>query len=291
MSSLATLASLFKLRIVGLLVFLAVVAALVAGNEAGTAAPARVGLLIIIGLLACAGASAANNFLDRDIDSRMRRTWKRPLPSGNAKPATVLKIGITFMALAVLLSLWLSRATAAYVLLGAFTYVVLYTWLLKRRSWLNIVVGGLAGSFAVLAGWAAMGAAWSSAAGWLALLLFLWTPAHFWSFAIVNKKDYEQARVPMLPVVFGVPATTRWIFVHTLALSLVALIVAFAAHTSYLYPNAALVLGTIFTISAASMWIEPTSGHAWRHYKLSGVYLLLLFTALAADRLLEGRFI
>lgn len=280
------LISLFKLRIVGLLVFLAVVANLVAGS--GSPQPVRIMLLSLVGVLSCAGASAANNFLDRDIDLSMKRTRERPLPAGAMKPVAVLGIATVFIAAAVLLSLRLSLATAINVFLGAFTYVVLYTWILKRRSWLNIVVGGLAGSFAVLAGWAAVGTLWSPVAGLLALLLFLWTPAHFWSFAIVNKDDYKSARVPMLPVVFGIPATTKWIFVHTLALSLVAVAVAISAHASFLFSSAALILGTTFTLSAAALLRAPSRVRAWRHYKLSGVYLLLLFTALAADRFLGG---
>lgn len=280
------LISLFKLRIVGLLVFLAVAASLAAGS--GAPRPAKVILLCAAGLLSCAGASAANNYLDRDIDRTMSRTRARPLPLGAIKPAFALGVATVFITGAVLLSLWLSLATAIYVFLGAFTYVVLYTWVLKRRSWLNIVVGGLAGSLAVLAGWAAVGPAFSPVAGLLALLLFLWTPAHFWAFAIVNKSDYEAARVPMLPVVFGVPVTATWIFAHTLALSLVAVAVAAAARTGFLFVSVALGLGTLFTVSAGLLLKAPSPGRAWRHYKLSGFYLLLLFGALAADRLIGG---
>ena len=171
----AALLSLFKLRIVGLLVILAVATTTVAAPDGPQLK--ILALLVVVGTLACAGASALNNFIDRDIDAAMRRTRQRVLPRRSMHPGLVLLVGCLFTMLAVILAMWLSIITAAFVFAGAFIYVVIYTLVLKRRSPLNIVIGGLAGSCAVMAGWTAVNSSLSLTAILMAALLFVWTPS------------------------------------------------------------------------------------------------------------------
>jgi protoheme IX farnesyltransferase len=200
--------------------------------------------LILIGavLMASAAAGAFNQYVERDLDARMGRTRNRPFVAGRLRhgPFWLWVIGAMIaasVAAAVLSSNWLA---ATHVFLGAFTYGVVYTVWLKRRTWWNIVVGGLAGSFAVLAGAAAVSPAPGPEALWLAVVLFLWTPPHFWSLAIACRKDYEAAGVPMLPVVVGDERAARAI------LASAALLVA-ASLVPFLY-----ALGPIYLASAAA---------------------------------------
>ena len=232
--------NLFKLRI-GVAIALAAAAGLAV--ERGTQI-SFIEKLILIGavLMASAAAGAFNQYVERDLDARMGRTRNRPFVAGRLRhgPFWLWVIGAMIaasVAAAVLSSNWLA---ATHVFLGAFTYGVVYTVWLKRRTWWNIVVGGLAGSFAVLAGAAAVSPAPGPEALWLAVVLFLWTPPHFWSLAIACRKDYEAAGVPMLPVVVGDERAARAI------LASAALLVA-ASLVPFLY-----ALGPIYLASAAA---------------------------------------
>src|SRR5512132_904782 len=214
---------LFKLRI-GLVIGVTSLAGLaVAPGAAPTAW--RIALLALAVTIASAAAGAFNQYVERDLDARMARTRARPFVTGKlaASPAWLALIALMGIGSAVVAALATNALTALYTFAGAFVYAVVYTVWLKRRTWLNIVIGGLAGSFAVLAGAAAVTPALSPEALLLALVLFLWTPPHFWSLAIAYRDDYAAAGVPMLPVVKGDRAAARAIFLHTLALTAVSL--------------------------------------------------------------------
>ena len=192
-----------KLR-VGTFIGMAAVLGYVATAPAGLALPS-LAILFAVTVMAAGGAGALNHFLDRDLDARMPRTARRPLPSGRIRhPWHVVALGLGLVMLAVSLALWqLNRLVALHVFLGAFTYVVVYTIWLKRRSWLNVVIGGLAGSFAVLAGGALARPELCLPPVIFAAVLFFWSPSHFWSLAIAYKQEYAGAHIPMLPAVMG----------------------------------------------------------------------------------------
>jgi protoheme IX farnesyltransferase len=195
--------NLFKLRI-GVAIAIAAAAGLAvqAGQAPGAGAAS---VLILAVLLASAAAGAFNQYVERDLDARMKRTRGRPFVTGTLRhgPAWLWLIGAMTVGAVIAAGLAANLIAGLYVFLGAFTYGVVYTVWLKRRTWWNIVVGGLAGSFAVLAGAAAVTPVPSETALALAVVLFLWTPPHFWSLAIACREDYAAAGVPMLPVVIG----------------------------------------------------------------------------------------
>jgi protoheme IX farnesyltransferase len=215
--------NLFKLRI-GVAIALAAAAGLLVqeGKAPGTAASA---ILVLAVLVASAAAGAFNQYVEVDRDRRMSRTQGRPFVTGvlEHRPAWLWAIAAMLLASVVSTSLATNGVAALYVFLGAFTYGVVYTVWLKRRTWWNIVVGGLAGSFAVLAGAAAVSPDPGRDAIALALVLFLWTPPHFWSLAIACKRDYAAAGVPMLPVVVGDARAARAILASAVLLVLASL--------------------------------------------------------------------
>ncbi len=176
---------------------------------------------------------------------------------------------------------------ALYVFLGAATYGVVYTVWLKRRTWLNIVVGGLSGSFAVLAGAAAVDPAIGVTPLLLAIVLFLWTPPHFWSLSMALREDYAEAGVPMLPVVVGNPLCAKVVFAHTLTLSVLALLPALAG-MGRIYLFAALAGGIWFTLESWWLVMRPTRRQAMRNFFASLGQLLLLLLGAIADRWLSG---
>jgi protoheme IX farnesyltransferase len=196
------LLNLFKLRI-GVAIALAAAAGIAV--QKGTLGGANAAALVLAVLVASAAAGALNQYLEVDLDRRMSRTRDRPFVTGTLAhgPRWLWVIGAMLLAAVSAAALGTNAVAALYVFLGAFTYGVIYTAWLKRRTWWNIVVGGLAGSFAVLAGAAAVSPSLGADALVLALVLFLWTPPHFWSLAIACRRDYELAGVPMLPVVVG----------------------------------------------------------------------------------------
>src|SRR5215475_13566933 len=207
-----------KLRI-GVFIGMAAVLGYV-GTTPETVSPGALLLLFAVVLAAAAGSGALNHYLDRDLDALMRRTARRPLPSGRiAHPRHVVALGVGLITMAVAAATWaLHPLVALHVFLGAFTYVVVYTVWLKRRSYLNVVVGGLAGSFAVLAGGSAARPELCLPPVLFALVLFFWSPSHFWSLAIAYKQDYAVARIPMLPVVKGEAGAVRGILWNTVGL-------------------------------------------------------------------------
>ena len=234
--------SVFKLRIGFAIAFSAIAGLAV---TPGPALPAwKIVVLSLAVLMSAASAGAFNQFIERDLDARMNRTKNRPFVTGKYQAdgwwlftivgLLVVSVGAAAMALNVV--------AAFYVFAGAFVYGVVYTVWLKRRTWMNIVIGGLSGSFAVLAGAAAVDPGLSPVPVVLALVLFLWTPPHFWALAAMLREDYAKAGVPMLPVVVGNPAAAWVILAHTVALVAVS-IVPFFLGLGWLYLVAALLGG------------------------------------------------
>jgi protoheme IX farnesyltransferase len=248
--------------------------------------------LVVLGLatlLSSAAAGAFNQYYERDVDAHMRRTHLRPFVTGQFQAGApwltaivlTLLIAVTAAALA---TNWLA---AFYLFMGAFTYGVIYTVWLKRTTWLNIVIGGLAGSFAVMAGAAAMGASLSPAPVILAIVLFLWTPPHFWALAYACKSDYEAANIPMLPVLVSDRVSTAVILAHAVVLVFLSIVPMWYG-MSWIYLAGALTGGGFFLYASAAFLAVPSVGFAWRTFAASIVQLGLLLTAAILDRLILG---
>jgi protoheme IX farnesyltransferase len=248
--------NLFKVRI-GAAIALAAAAGLAVERGAGIALSEKL-ILILSVLVASAAAGAFNQYVERDIDARMGRTRNRPFVTGRLAHGPFWLWVIAFMLLAAVLAASMAGNFIAgtYVFLGAFTYGVVYTVWLKRRTWWNIVVGGLAGSFAVLAGAAAVSPQPGPEALALAVVLFLWTPPHFWSLAIACRKDYEAAGVPMLPVVVGDARAARAIFASA-ALLVAASLVPFLYSMGILYLASAAAGGAFFLLRCRTLVQRP----------------------------------
>ena len=234
--------------------------------------------------LACGGASALNHVLDRDIDRHMRRTDRRPVAADRVAPTRALEFGLALSALSfVLLASLVNVLTALLALTGNLFYVFVYTRWLKRSTPQNIVIGGAAGAIPPLVGWAAATGNVTVPALLLFAIVFFWTPPHFWALALLIRRDYEAARIPMLPVVRGVRETTRQIFLY--ALLLVAFTaVPFAWGTVGVgYLAAALGLGGAFLWLALRLRRDATPRRAALLFHYSLLYLALLFAAMAVD--------
>ena len=249
-------------------------------------APWQVFVLGLATLIASSAAGAFNQLYERDLDVRMQRTRARPFATGRFRAGASWYGGIALALMLALLAAAVSTnwLAALFVFLGAFTYGVVYTVWLKRRTWLNIVVGGLSGSFAVLAGSAAAGATLSPVALILAAVLFLWTPPHFWALAFACKDDYRAAGVPMLPVIVGDGTSTLTILAHAVALSALSLLPLWYG-MSWLYGIGAVAGGSYFVYACVRLFMDPGRSRAWRAFAASIVQLGLLMLAAILDRL------
>jgi len=237
--------------------------------------------------LACGGSSALNHVLDRDLDRLMGRTGHRPVAEERVTPERAVEFGLALMAFSfVLLASLVNVLTAVLALVGGLFYVLVYTRWLKRTTPQNIVIGGAAGAVPPLVGWAAATGNLSLPALFLFLIVFFWTPPHFWALALVIKRDYAAARVPMLPVVRGDDETAKQIVWYSLVLVAVTLL-PFAWHTAGVaYLSVAVLLGAIFLRFAWRLRRETTTARAGALFRYSLLYLALLFVALAVDPLL-----
>jgi protoheme IX farnesyltransferase len=246
-------------------------------------------LVTMTGLaLACGGASALNHVLDRDIDKLMgKRTRARPLAAGRMPASRALEFGLTLSAFSfVLLASLVNVLAAVLALVGNLFYVLVYTRWLKRTTPQNIVIGGAAGAVPPLVGWAAATGNLTLPALWLFLIVFFWTPPHFWALALLIRRDYEAARIPMLPVVRGVRETTRQIVLYSLVLVAVTVVPFVWGPLGVVYLGAALALGAAFLLLAVRLRREATPRQASVLFHFSLLYLALLFAAMAVDPLL-----
>ncbi len=244
------------------------------------------GVVMLGGYLMAGGANAVNMYLDRDIDNVMTRTRRRPIPSGRMTPLAVLSFGIALSATATwLLAFYVNVLTAALALGGFYFYVFIYTSWLKRTTPQNIVIGGAAGAFPPLVGWAAVTGRIDLTAIYLFLIVFYWTPPHFWALALNKQKDYGNAKVPMAPLVWGERETMRQMFWYTIVLLVVTLLPVTYGAFGWIYGVSAtlfggLLLGGVVRMMRAKDWVKP----AWWVYGYSLLYLALLFVAMVVDR-------
>lgn len=284
---LRTLAVLFKLRVVSLLLLAAV-----GGAFLGARGWPGIGTLLLVlttGGMAASGASALNQYIERSSDRIMSRTRLRPLPTGAiAYPKVVIAVGIALILLPSLAVLPFNPALALYLVLGAFIYVGIYTIWLKPRTLLNIVIGGAAGSAAVMSGGAAAGAATDPAVITLALLVFLWTPSHFWSLAILYKDDYERADVPMLPVHTTLRQAALWVFLHTGATGLAAVLLGITPALGWLYFLPVAIATVDLFWRNFKLVLQPTPSNARSLFIASNLYLTIVLVALCASAVLHN---
>ncbi len=244
----------------------------------------------ICGCLASMGSSALNHYFDRDIDKIMSRTVKRPIPAGRLEPKNVLIYGIVLCASSVIISfLTLNLMAMAMIALGIFFYVFIYTLWLKRSNVSNIVVGGFAGSAASMAGWATTTGSMDILGFLIGCLVFLWTPPHFWSFAIKSREEYASVNVPMLPVLIGNEKTAGYIFANT-AILLPYSLSLYLLGLGALYFITAAISGSLMLIYHYKLTKDPTPDFAWKAYKITAPYLVVIFISLAFDSLYYYRF-
>jgi heme o synthase len=277
------LISLTKPRIISLLLVTTIAPMFVAGTPS-------IGLVLLVavgGYLMAGGANAVNMYIDRDIDDRMARTRLRPIPSGRMGAPAVLAFGVALSCAATwMLARFVNVLTATLALAGFYFYVFIYTRWLKRTTPHNIVIGGAAGAFPPLVGWAAVTNQVDLSAIYLFLIIFYWTPPHFWALALLKQRDYGNAGVPMAPNVWGERETKDQMLWYTLILIPLTLMpVAFGAF-GWVYFVCALGLGIallvgVIRIRTATLWTKV----AWKVYKFSLLYLALLFVAMVIDRL------
>jgi protoheme IX farnesyltransferase len=268
--------TLLKLRIGTLITATAVAAALAAGQQ-------NVRTLLVVAaaaLLSSCGASSLNHWLDRDLDARMTRTCERPLPSGRLAPSVALGLGVGLVLIPLAAEQILGPGATLYLLAGAATYALVYTAWLKRRTPFSIVWGGAAGSFAALAGWQTAASTFRPAPIVLAGVLFLWTPSHFWSFAIARERDYRAGGVPTLVAIAGVERAGR--AVAASSAGLVVWSILLGAFLPWPYLAFAAPSGVWFLMLALQLGRDASPARAWRLFKLSGVHLLVVLAGLTA---------
>ena len=241
--------------------------------------------IIIAGALASAGSSALNHYYDKDIDPKMTRTSTRPIPSGRMAASHVLIYGLIVSCVSVIYGYFaLNMVSAFFIAVGIFSYVVIYTVWLKRLNTSNIVIGGIAGSAAAWAGWAAATGSMDLLGFLVGFLVFVWTPSHFWCLAMKIKDEYARAEVPMLPVVIGMQRTSKYILGNTIILIPYSLILSFIPDgMGIVYTVIAAVSGGLMLAYHYKLTKNPTSEFAWKAYKVTAPYLTIIFVAVALD--------
>ncbi len=271
-----------KPRVMSLVVFTGIVGLAVAPGHPNPFLALVAVLCIAVG---AGAAGAINMWYDRDIDGLMRRTASRPLPTGRMAPGEALGFGIVLAVGAVLtMGLAVNLVAAELLALTILFYVFVYTIWLKRKTPQNIVIGGAAGAFPPVVGWAAA----SGHLGWGALslfaIIFFWTPPHFWALSLYREGDYAAAGVPMLPVVAGTRETKRQMLLYTIVLWPVTVAPTLLGLAGWLYGGAALVLSAVFTLQAVRVWRDPSHACARQMFAFSLLYLFLVFALLLLDR-------
>lgn len=277
-----------KPRIIELLLITTVPTMFIA--QRGVPSPLLIAATLFGGSLSAASANVLNCYLDRDIDERMRRTARRPLPAHRVAPADALRFGLV-LGVAGFAWLWatVNLLSALLATSAILFYVFVYTIGLKRRSAQNIVIGGAAGAVPVLVGWTAVRGRLELPALVLFAIIFYWTPPHFWALSLRYVEDYRAAGVPMLPVVRGARETSRQILYYTLLLVAITLLLFPAGQMGLIYLAAALLLGMLFIWRAAALWRDVSGQRAIRLFSFSNTYLALLFLAMALDAMVRLR--
>jgi len=273
---------LLKPRVMSLVVFSGFAGLMVAPGHLHPLLAAVAVLCIAVG----AGASGAiNMWYDRDIDAVMSRTRHRPIPAGRVEPSEAAGFGVVLAIVSVgMMGIAVNWLAAGLLASAILFYVLVYTMWLKRRTPQNIVIGGAAGAFPPMIGWAAETGHLGVAPIVLFLLIFMWTPPHFWALALFRSADYAKAGVPMLPVVAGPRATKLQMLIYTLLLFPLALLPWMLGIAGAVYGISAMVLGALFILAAVRVWFDPSDRSAKRMFAYSILYLFLLFALLIADR-------
>jgi len=285
-SVLADLVTLTKPRIISLLLVTTVAPMFM--TDRGLPSPMLVVWVLIGGYLMAGGANAINMWFDRDIDDRMTRTRLRPIPAGRLTPAQGLLFGVSLGAIAFWIFWNQVNPLSAWLALGGLLfYVLIYTMLLKRNTAQNIVIGGAAGAFPPLVGWAAMTGGLDLAAIYLFAIIFYWTPPHFWALALIKQGEYAKAGVPMMPVVKGEERTKWEMLIYTLLLLPLTVMPAVFGALGPFYAVAAVLLGgRLLWYCIALLREAGVTPTAWKMYRYSLLYLFLLFLAMGIDRYL-----
>jgi protoheme IX farnesyltransferase len=282
-SVLIDLVSLTKPRVVSLLLVTTI--APMFATERGLPPGSLVMVVAFAGYLMAGGANAINMWFDRDIDLRMARTRLRPVPSGRIAPPVALAFGIGLAAIAFWLFWQLVNPLSAWLAVGGLLwYVWVYTVWLKRSSPQNIVIGGAAGAFPALVGWAAVAGRLDLTAIYLFAIIFFWTPPHFWALALIKRYDYARAGVPMLPVVRGEQYTRLAVLIYALMLVPLTLMPVALGAFGWPYAVAAGLLDALLLWYCVRLWTSAGTPAAWKLYRYSLLYLFLLFLAMPIDR-------
>jgi protoheme IX farnesyltransferase len=281
-ASVADYVALLKPRVMSLVVFTGFVGLYLAPGHLHPLLGAVAVRCIAVG----AGASGAiNMWYDRDIDAVMKRTQSRPLPAGRMAPGEALGFGCVLAAASVVVMGLAVNWVAATLLAGTIAfYILIYTVWLKRRTPQNIVIGGAAGAFPPMVGWAAVTGDVGLASLVLFALIFFWTPPHFWALSLYRMGDYARAGVPMMPVVAGARETKKQMLLYTIVLWPVALAPTLLGLTGLVYGAVALVLSALFTLAAIRVWYDASDASAKRMFAFSILYLFLLFAVMLVDR-------
>lgn len=276
-----------KPRIVAMLVFTAIIGMFMAS-------PALVSLSILFwgsaGIwLAAASAAVINHIVDEKVDAAMARTRRRPLPSGTVRKDYALGLAFVLSALSmIILTAFVNTLTAVLTLFSLIGYGFIYSMYLKRATPQNIVIGGVAGAAPPLLGWTAVTGSVDPGALLLFLIVFAWTPPHFWALAVYRREEYAAAGIPMLPVTHGVRFTCRYIVLYTIVLILISLLPYVIGMNGSLYLIGALLLGAGFLYHAVGLLRDPSDGRAMRTFAFSIFYLMALFTCLLIDHYLPA---
>lgn len=280
------LVALTKPRIISLLLVTTIAPMFI--TDQGLPSWSLIGWVALAGYLMAGGANAVNMWFDRDIDELMARTRTRPIPSGRIPAGAALLFGVALAATAFTLFWTRVNPLSAWLSLSGFLfYVFIYTVWLKRSTPLNIVIGGAAGAFPPLVGWAAMTNSIGFAALTLFAIIFYWTPPHFWALALVKQGDYAKVGVPMMPVVKGDRHTKRQMLAYTIVLLPLTILPTLAGTQGVVYGLIALALGGRLLWYCVKVLREPgVTPTAWKMYKYSLLYLALLFVAMGVDRAL-----
>ena len=271
-----------KPKVVALIIFTAAVGMLLAGVET---VPLSQSLAAIVGIaLAAASGAAINHWVDQKIDVIMERTKNRPLPHGDLSSAQALTFALSLAVISmVLLVVWVNNLTAILTFISLMGYAVIYTVYLKHATPQNIVLGGAAGAAPPLLGWTAITGTVNTEAVLLFLIIFIWTPPHFWALAIRRKDEYAKAGIPMLPVTHGVKYTKLLILLYSLMLFSVSLLPFVIKMSGLIYLIAAIILGVVFIRFAWKLYVDEKNEYAMKTFSYSILYLSLIFLFLLAD--------
>jgi protoheme IX farnesyltransferase len=276
--------ALTKPRVISLLLVTTLATMFVADSSPGIGV---ILLTMIGGYLAAGGAGAINHYIERDVDARMTRTARRPLPSGRIEPRAALWFGIALgVASFALFGLAVNMTAALLALAGLLGYVFVYTMWLKPRTTQNIVIGGAAGAVPPLVGWAAASGSLDPSAFYLFAIVFYWTPPHFWSLALLMKDDYERTGIPMLPVVDGETETRRQVLLYGWLMLAITVLPLVGGLFGAIYGVAALALGGVFLWLCVRLYQRADRRSAALLFHYSLLYLALLFAAMALDKVL-----